>query len=185
MAKPTFENEIVSGGQLAHALNVTPSMIANLAAQGRLKRVARGQYLVCESIRLYVAGLREAAAGRPAEKAQAEMTAQKTRTIALRNAKMEAELEKQVGTYVDVAEADAYVTRILRDAQQKMWALNNRLTYRASLTREQAAIIETEIRDVMVSIADGALVEVSDADIAGAAAAREAKGLAGRWTIGL
>ena len=131
---------------MAHALGITPSSVANAAAAGHLRRVARGQYLVCESIRLYTAHLREAAAGRPDEKAQAEMTAQKTRTIELRNVKMEAELEKLVGTYVDAAEADAYVIQILRDAQQKMWALVNRLAHLAMLSKEQCQIVEDEVR---------------------------------------
>jgi terminase small subunit / prophage DNA-packing protein len=161
MAKSTFENEIVSGGQLAHAFGVTPNVIANAAAKGLVKRVARGRYLVAESIKLYTAQLRASAAGRPDEKAQAALVAQRARSIELKNDKMEFELGKETRKYVLASDVDAEVRKLLLELRTEIMSIPALLrnAFPSQIDGLMAERIDDRVREILTNLAQGLTAE--------------------------
>ena len=161
MAKSTFENEIVSGGQLAHAFGVTPNVIANAAAKGIVKRVARGRYLVSESVRLYTAHLRASAAGRPDEKAQAALVAQRARSIELKNDKMQFAMEAETGKYVVAADVNAEMHKLLLELRTEIMRIPALLrnAFPSQIDGTMADRVDDHVREILANLADGLTAE--------------------------
>jgi hypothetical protein len=84
---------------------------------------------------------------------------------------------------MDIDEVNAYVTKILVDERQRVLALPNIMTQRASLSREQSAIFEDEIRAFLTDMANANVEPPTEREVAAAMAIRQHKGWVRKdWT---
>lgn len=146
----------ISGRALADLLGVHERTIRDLAGDGHVVKVAKGQYDRDASIRRYCTHLREIAAGRGGESGVATLTTERARlareqadAAALKNAAAR-------GDMVPAAEVTARWSAILVGVRSRILAIPSRVRMRAPhLSRAEIEIVDSEIREALEEAANG------------------------------
>jgi phage terminase Nu1 subunit (DNA packaging protein) len=148
--------ETMNTNALANLLGLSTRAVRALAARGIvIRRTARGKFRVAESVRGYCAHLREIAAGRGGEEAVLELSAERAKlaheqTIghALKNASLRGEL-------VEASAVEREWGDALRLVRAGMLALPSRVQQRLNLVAADVAVIDREVRDLLMEIGNG------------------------------
>ncbi|WP_322997500.1 hypothetical protein [Castellaniella sp.] len=150
-------NEIeASARDLASVLGVSDRVVRDLATRGLAVKTAKGRYKVFASIGLYTEHLRSIASGRGGEDGQLDLTAERAR---LAKEQADEKAMKNAATRLDMVSSEE-VQRgwadIMRRVRSGMLAVTSRVRQRMpELDGAQAEIIDREIRDALMVMADG------------------------------
>jgi terminase small subunit / prophage DNA-packing protein len=143
-----FEGLTVTTAMLASALGLSRKGIAEHTAAGRLKRVAHGEFLLAELLRLYTAHLRTVASGRGGAVADER---ERLARIRADRAQMMFDLER--GKLGDAAAINKgwreSVATLSREIMKIPWVLASTLSY---IKRYEAVLLEREIRRCLSNI---------------------------------
>ncbi len=149
-------NEIeASARDLASVLGVSDRVVRDLATRGLAVKTAKGRYKVFESIGLYTEHLRSIASGRGGEDGQLDLTAERARLAkeqaderAMKNAALRRSL-------LDAGEVEREWTDVLRRIRSRFLTVPSRFRQRVpELDAAQIAILDREIRDILMELAD-------------------------------
>lgn len=163
--------EAVSNAELAAYLDVTPSTIGDLAAKGRVVRLARGKYDLRASVRAYVSHLRTSAAGRPGTKE--DLTAEKTRLTKAQADRAEMERDEKAKVMVNVKLfEDRWAQEVAIFRQIMMGVPSSMAEALTGVSRHDTRVMEDVMRDALERCAD----EVFSLQRRQEAAAKEVKG---------
>lgn len=143
---------VMNAEQLASLLGVSHQTVRTAAV-----KLSRGQFDVAATLRQYLDRLRQHAgrAGRPSASSDTEaLRAEKLRLTAaqreaqeLKNAQMRAEL-------VPVMQVRQEWTALATDLRAGLMAIPARVSARAGLSREAAALLEAELREALEELTD-------------------------------
>lgn len=154
---PTEHGEIwpqtASTASLAALLGVTTRTVTELAQKGVISRAGRGVFPVAESVRGYVAHLREQAAGRTDS---TSLTAERTRLAREQADKVSLANAVARGEMLPARQVQSEWASILRDVRAGLLAVPSRCgATLAHLTAHDVATIDSEIRTALEALADG------------------------------
>ena len=177
-----MESRSISTSDLAHLLATTPKTIAAYANQGVVARLGRGRYNEVESVRGFAKHARSTRTS-SGDTATASVAAERAALLRAQRERAELTLERASGRLMDIDEVNAYVTKILVDERQRVLALANIMTHRASLSQEQSAVVEDEIRAFLTDMANAKVEPPTEREVAAAMAIRQRKGWVRKdWT---
>lgn len=165
----------VSAKELAHVFGVSDRLVRELVGRDLAVKTARGRYRLIESTQRYTEHLRIVAAGRGGEEAQLDLTAERARLAkesadekAMRNARE----RRETLLAEDVAREWSDIVRRVRAG---MLAVTSRIRQRLpEIDAAQAEIIDREIRDALMVMADDDVDGNEAAGAGGASAAAKA-----------
>jgi transposase/phage terminase Nu1 subunit (DNA packaging protein) len=169
--KPDGADEMVSASVLAGRLALTPTTVSKLGGNGIMIRNQRGAYALWPSIRSYVEHLRKASTGRESPTAVA-----RSALLRIQKDRAQLSLDKESGRLMDIHEVNAYVLKILSDARQRALMLPTIITQRASLSREQSAVAEDEVRRYLTDLAEAEEGPPTEQEVAACMAIRQRNG---------
>jgi len=145
--------EIASTASIAALLGVTTRTVTELAQKGVISRAGRGLFPVAESVRGYVAHLREQAAGRTAS---ATLTDERTRLAREQADKVAMANAVARGEMLPARQVQSEWASILRDVRAGLLAVASRCgSNLPHLTQHDVASIDAEIRSALEALADG------------------------------
>lgn len=150
-----IDNDPVSAEVLAGVFGIATRNVRALAQRGIIRRTKRDGYPLAESIKSYIAHLRETAAGRDHVNVGSGLAAQRERetreradSLAMKNAATRREL-------LPAKEVEAMWGDILRMLRARLLAMPGRLQQRLGhLTPHDLATMDREIRDTLSELAD-------------------------------
>jgi phage terminase Nu1 subunit (DNA packaging protein) len=146
----------VTGKVLASMLGVTDRALRDFAERGLVVKTGRGTYELAASIRRYCEHMREVAAGRGGEEGVLDLTAERARLAkeqadaqALKNAVAREEL-------LPAADVERQWREVLAGVRSRMLAVPSRTRQALPhLTASEVTIIDREVRDALMEVADG------------------------------
>jgi terminase small subunit / prophage DNA-packing protein len=145
----------VSTERLAKLLGISDRQVRELAKDGTLIRVSRGNYALESSIAAYCRRLRDAAAGRGGESVQTSLATERAR---LAREKADAEGMKNArsrGELVEAAQVEREWSDILRGVKAKLLSLPGRVQQRLPhIGRIEISEIDAEVRQTLEGLAD-------------------------------
>ncbi len=152
---PTKPATVISEGDLATLLDLTPRRVRELRQEGVIPGAGRARYVRDEAVRAYVQWLRSLVTGK-APNLDAEIKAEKLRTERERADKLAAQNAAARRELVPAAEVEGAWSLILRRVRAEMLAVPSRLGTRLPhLSPRDLSEIDLEIRDALGEAADG------------------------------
>lgn len=151
VAAPDPSALVVSAVVMSEMLGVSKRSISEFGERGIIKRIARNQYALQQSVKLYCEHLRTVAAGRGGDSSQ-ELNVERARLFreqADNTALKNAELRKELVPAVDV---EREWSDVLRKVRAGILAVTSRVRAAAGLTAAQAVELDGELRRVLTEL---------------------------------
>jgi phage terminase Nu1 subunit (DNA packaging protein) len=150
---------ILKTTQLALLLGLTARRVNQLAEEGITIRAGHGEFDAPASVQNYVASVtnraKDGEAAIDKEREEARLKKEQADNFELKNAKLRKEL-------LPIDEVARVWSEQISEVRSGMLAVVSRVRQRVSLSAEDAAVLDGEIREAMTKLADG--IDVYDAD---------------------
>jgi phage terminase Nu1 subunit (DNA packaging protein) len=142
----------VSATELAEWLGLARQTVSGHAADGKVVRLARGKYLLKESVQTYTKHLREVAAARGGEAQILDLNQERARLAREQADGQELKNRQSRRELVLAADVEREWSDILRGVRAGILAVTSRVRASAGLSAEQAIDLDAELRRTLTDL---------------------------------
>jgi phage terminase Nu1 subunit (DNA packaging protein) len=149
----TESGDVVSAEDLAAWLGVSTRVVRDLAQRGIITKAGKGNYPLRDGIKAYCTHIREQGAGRAGSNT---LTAERLRAVREQADKLALQNAATRGEMLSARTVESTWATTLHGVRAAMLAIPSRIQTRlSSLTAQDVAVIDREIRDALTEAAQG------------------------------